>query len=436
MLNVLLDFSVNFRTAEVHLNAEIMKRVRFPILVKRGSSVVKIYHDRKPEGTYYRVTYYLGGKRHRLNFSDLEAAQNEAEAKASQLSRGDVDAMQLNGNDRLVYGRALDALKEFDLSLDAVAIEYKEARKLLNGVPLIEAARFYEKHNLRGIRRKNVALAVYEMIAAKTKKGVSDVYLADLRYRLGAFRQAFHCEVNAIAPDDVAAFFDNLRLSPRSHNNFVRTLRTFFRFAQKHGWLSKEVDLLEPVEKRSEKRTPVEIFTASQLAAILEKASPEVAPCIALAAFAGLRSAEILRLDWDDIERRPGFIEIAAHKAKTATRRIVPISDNLAKWLAIAPRVDARVWPHSKDRFFKAMIRAARNAGIVWKQNALRHSFISYRVAETQNVNSVALEAGNSPHMIFRHYRELATPEQARTWFATAPEPAVNVVPIRAARAR
>ena len=41
----------------------------------------------------------------------------------------------------------------------------------------------------------------------------------------------------------------------------------------------------------------------------------------------------------------------------------------------------------------------------------------------------MALEAGNSPQMIFRHYRELATPEQARTWFAIAPEAAPNVVP-------
>jgi hypothetical protein len=71
----------------------------------------------------------LGGKRHRLNFRDLETATNEAEAKASQLSGGDVDAVQLSGWDRLVYGRALDAVKEFDLPLDAVAIEYSEAWK-------------------------------------------------------------------------------------------------------------------------------------------------------------------------------------------------------------------------------------------------------------------------------------------------------------------
>jgi integrase len=272
---------------------------------------------------------------------------------------------------------------------------------------------------------------VDEMIARKTAKGVSDVYLRDLRYRLGVFAQAFHCDVNAITPDDVATFLDSLRLSPRSHNNFLCALRTFFRFAQKHGWLSKEADLLERVEKRDEKRAPVEIFMPSELAALLGNATAPLAPCIALAAFAGLRAEEILRLDWSDIERRQGFIEVAAHKAKTATRRIVPVSDNLARWLATAPRSETRVWPHSKDRFFKAMRRAADKAKLTWKQNALRHSFVSYRLAEIQDVNRVALEAGNSPKMIFRHYCELATPEQARTWFAIAPQAAANVVPMR-----
>ena len=170
----------------------------------------------------------------------------------------------------------------------------------------------------------------------------------------------------------------------------------------------------------------------SELAKLLKHASPQIAPCIALAAFAGLRAEEILRLDWSDIERRPGFIEVAAHKAKTATRRIVPIADSLSRWLAIAPINGDRVWPHSKAYFFEALRNAASDAEITWKQNALRHSFTSYRLAELQDVNRVALEAGNSPQMIFRHYRELATPQQAKTWFAIAPESASNVVPIPA----
>jgi integrase len=431
-LNIYLVFSVTFRTLFHHLSTEIMKRIRFPIVVKRGSSTVKIYRDRKPAGTYYRVTYHLGGKRHRLNFSNLQSATNEAEAKASQLSRGDVDAVQLSGKDRLEYGRAKDAVKEFAVPLDAVAIEYSEARKLLHGVSLCDAARFYSRHHGKDIRSKSVAHAVDEMIAAKTAKGVSDVYLADLRYRLGMFGQAFHCDVSALVPDDVVRFFDGLKLSPRSHNNFLNTLRTFFAYAQHHDWLSKEVDLLSRVEKRSEKRAPVVIFTPSELAALLKNASAPIAQCIALAAFAGLRAEEILRLDWADIERRPGFVEIASHKAKTATRRLVPISENLSRWLVqLAPRNGARVWPHSKAWFFEALRNTAEGARMKWKQNALRHSFISYRLAEIQDVNRVALEAGNSPQMIFRFYRELATPEQAHSWFAIAPVEAANVVPMR-----
>jgi hypothetical protein len=47
------------------------KRNRFPKIVKVGSCAVKIYRDRKPQGTYFRVVYQLGGKRQRLNFNTL-----------------------------------------------------------------------------------------------------------------------------------------------------------------------------------------------------------------------------------------------------------------------------------------------------------------------------------------------------------------------------
>ncbi len=57
-----------------------------------------------------------------------------------------------------------------------------------------------------------------------------------------------------------------------------------------------------------------------------------------------------------------------------------------------------------------------------WKHNALRHSFISYWVARNKNVNEVAMEAGNSPEMIFKHYRELVTENEADAWFGVTPE--------------
>ena len=81
----------------------------------------------------------------------------------------------------------------------------------------------------------------------------------------------------------------------------------------------------------------------------------------------------------------------------------------------------------------EAGIREARAAtveksGVTWKDNGARHSFISYRLAEIQNAAQVALEAGNSPNVVFRHYRELVKPEAAKTWFAVAPEQPANVL--------
>ncbi len=61
--------------------------------------------------------------------------------------------------------------------------------------------------------------------------------------------------------------------------------------------------------------------------------------------------------------------------------------------------------------------RLADKLGVKWKRNALRHSFVSYRMAAVQNAAQVALEAGNSPRVIFTNYRELVTARAARQWF-------------------
>jgi len=53
-------------------------------------------------------------------------------------------------------------------------------------------------------------------------------------------------------------------------------------------------------------------------------------------------------------------------------------------------------------------------AKVEWKRNGLRHSFISYRLANIKNVHQVSLEAGNSPQMVFAHYRQLVTERRRR----------------------
>ena len=45
-----------------------------------------------------------------------------------------------------------------------------------------------------------------------------------------------------------------------------------------------------------------------------------------------------------------------------------------------------------------------------------------------QNVSQVALEAGNSPEIIFSNYRELVKPAEAENWFAISPEQSANII--------
>jgi integrase len=61
--------------------------------------------------------------------------------------------------------------------------------------------------------------------------------------------------------------------------------------------------------------------------------APKFVPFVALGAFAGLRTAEIHRLEWQDIDFHGGHIIVGKHKAKTGQRRIIPVLPALKAWL-------------------------------------------------------------------------------------------------------
>ena len=162
------------------------------------------------------------------------------------------------------------------------------------------------------------------------------------------------------------------------------------------------------------------------MAALLAAADAIALPLIALGGLAGLRTAEIVRLEWKDVNFAQGIITISAAKSKTASRRIVPIQPNLALWLAPWANASGPVLLRAETTRMEK--RVADAAGITWKHNALRHSFGSYRLAQIKNAAEVSLEMGNSPQMVFKHYRELVTPKNAAAWWAIEPKRPANVM--------
>ena len=88
--------------------------------------------------------------------------------------------------------------------------------------------------------------------------------------------------------------------------------------------------------------------TPENITELLTKADNTLRPFLALGAFAGLRMAELQRLDWKEIDLDRGFITVDASKAKTRQRRLVPISDNLKLWLTPCKQTSGPVCLHQR----------------------------------------------------------------------------------------
>ena len=145
-------------------------------------------------------------------------------------------------------------------------------------------------------------------------------------------------------------------------------------------------------------------------------------PILALGGFAGLRSCELVRLNWSVVQLARGVIEIKQSVSKTGQRRLVPIAPNLAQWLAPYAQENGPVWTYSHSELTALKAETAEAAGFKWRHNALRHSFASYRLAQLQNANQVSLETGHTVKVLFSNYRELVTPDEAKGWFNIQPE--------------
>ncbi len=410
----------------------------WPRKVSFGRVSVSIYRRTTPNGaTGYLVANYATGKRRLDSYATEADALDAANRLARQLSRDEALAASLTQEQAAEYIAARRTLEPLKVSLSAACATLAECVKLVADLPnLLAAAKFYAVRH-KHTTPKPVADVVAEVLAIKESRGASHRYRQDLRSRLTRFADAFRKDACHVTTAELQAWLDDLKLAPQSYTNFRRVLHMLFAFAVARGYAADNP--VEGVERVKVQGGDVEIFTPAELARLLAAASPEFLPCLALGAFAGLRSAEIERLEWADLDLAGRVIVIGAKKAKTASRRVVPICDTLAAWLAPYAGRAGKVWPGAHDAFYEAQqataAATARDGAppVVWKANALRHSYASYRFAELGDAGRVAGELGNSAAVVHRHYRELVKPAAAQRWFAVRPESPGNVLPLAAA---
>jgi integrase len=282
-----------------------------------------------------------------------------------------------------------------------------------------DAVAFFVSHLERTKKSIPLQRAIDELIKVRREGGVSDVYCYDLKLRLGRFGKDFSGKTTAdVSTSDIDAWLAGLGVAPGTRNTYRRDLGTLFSFCVTRGYCASNP--VAQSQRAKDIGSPIGVLTPDQVIALLENANRHVIPYIAIGAFAGLRAAEIERLDWREIDLVDGHITVSAKNSKTATRRLVDILPNLALWLDGYAKPTGPVAPVN----LRAFLLASRNNAKIenWPQNALRHSYASYHLAHFNDAAKLALQLGHThTRMIFQHYRQLVKKAAAQQYWDIKP---------------
>jgi integrase len=212
------------------------------------------------------------------------------------------------------------------------------------------------------------------------------------------------------------------RENPVSRNTYRKRIVSVWRWAQRNGYLPRELKTeAEQTDRAREDAPEIGIISADTFGALLRYfhgKEPALLGPLVMAGFCGMRRAEVHGQAWEDINLVEKHARVTAAKRGTPARRLVPLCDAAVEWLLLCP---ARKGALSDILAMDRIRLLAIEAKFKLPENCFRHAYISHRVAATGNIPQASLDAGNSPQIINRHYRELVTKAEGDSWFAQYP---------------
>jgi integrase len=423
------------------------KNVKFPKVIrnKKTKAEVTIY-GKKPAYPFYRVCWRVAGRRMMKSVRTYSAAKKAADDLIDDLGSG-------SQKTALTVRQAMDALAALEtlqglylstgrrISLLGAVSEYAEASSKLNGRPLGEAVDGYIQ-TVAILKRKDLGEAVADFTEERkplteSKDGerprLDPVYASHVASCLQKFAATFPgtcvCDLAKFHFDRWIINFKDL--SPKSRNHARGTVRMFLNWCVRKDYLAATHRLFEADGLKAEDAPSKNSghYRPLDLRKMLDGADEQMRAVIAIQGFAGLRLDEVLRLDWEDVFRIAGHIEVSTSKSKTKQRRLVTICPALKQWLATYRGRKGRVvteW-NGLNAYVRSFVALLKNLGVTLRKNGLRHGFITFHYAMHSNENLTAAMAGNSPAIIHSNYRELATKAEAKKWFSIRPaEPAAR----------
>jgi site-specific recombinase XerD len=364
-------------------------------------------------GLSYQViipTRITGRQRVRKQFAELGSAKEFAKSQFKGKEEFGSQFFELDGK----------KMREAQLAM----------AELPPGHSLLDAVREYTKQLKRDKRNPiSVDEAVSTYVKTLKKLNKRERTIEDLRYRLNLFGSTFgKWKIDTIRQEDIEEWLEShSRLSPRSLKNFRNSVSSFFGWAKKQKYISENP--AQEVEVPQIDWKPPVILTVEESKKLFQTAEDDerhraLIPFLVLAAFAGLRTAEISRLDWSSVNIKRKQVTIGVDQAKKRRLRTVDLLPNAVAWLKKCPNREGGVTPRN---FYHRLAKLRTDAGFQhWKgekANALRHSFGSYDFALHQDAGKTASKLGHKADdsQLFDHYRSLVDRSQARAYFKIQP---------------
>lgn len=392
-----------------------------PIEIKDGFASVKIYRCVNNKDYFtYAVTWWAEGKRHRRAIADLTDAKREAKRIARELADG---------------RHSMASITVRDLSY------YKDLEKKMGGVPLHEAVQLWLNVSSKKVQAILVKDVVEEMLKAKNNDDfVGQKQKTNLRLRWGKFCQSFGDRViSTIKAKEIDTFLANPEWAPRTKAHYRQAILMLFDYAKRKEYLDPDRDhQADKTEVIRVQESKLESWSVGEMRALLQNATPKTLPWIVLGAFAGVRSAEIERMDWEDIDWNANLIlvhskRVGRGKIRAHNDRTIPMTENLKSWLSpfrtcsgnILHSLGVKNIYEDLDNITKRIRQ--NNTDFEWKPNANRHSFATYYLALTGDASQTALACGHNPSMLLRRYKTITvngrtvTREMAKEYFSLAP---------------
>jgi integrase len=388
------------------LSVAICRKLLQALAMRRALVSVKKW-DSQPLLKFV-VAYRQGGKRQVRYFKDVKGAKAFAQEKQVELLNEGRKHGEITEEER----RTVIVARELDERLSAGGIK---------GFTLKAAVDHYAAHLKALTHSTAVRKAVEEFIEIRKAEGKSHVHILDSRHRLFRFAQEHEGRlVASITTKEISAWLLGLPCAPQTRDNYRRALHNLFAFCVSRGY-----SVGNPVTNAVKVKIPAKtigILTTGEARRLLLACPESILPPVAIGLFAGLRREEIARLDWREVDLERGFIEVAAAKSKSARRRLVTISDNLRAWMTSFRQLAGPVRPPhiTYRRHFLQALKAARIEN--WPHNALRRTYASNHLAYHQDAAKTALQLGHTESgTLFRHYRELVRPDEARAFWRISP---------------